>query len=146
MTTMSKTEEVRTEKSEFTAPVNVAAAADKWFSTRTKRLAKQKEVDALEREESFLKDHIIQVLPASKAEGISGKLVTVMIEKKDRAEVSDFDAFTDFIVKNKKKGAFSLLNRAVNAKTVKEYWAAGVEVPGLKKVTYKTLAYSAKKT
>lgn len=124
-------------------PKKMAEVADLWFSTRAARLALQKQVDALEAREAQLKSHIIDNLPASSATGIRGKLVAVVIEKKDRAELADFDAFTDFIVKNRKKGAFALMNRALNAKAIKEYWDMGQQVPGVNQVAYKTLSYSA---
>lgn len=130
---------------EFKPPKKLADAADLWFSTRAERLALQKQVDALEAKEALLKSHIIDTLPASSATGIRGQLVAVVIERKDRPEVEDYDAFCDFIVKNRKKGAFALLNRALNAKSIKEYWDAGKAVPGINKVQYKTLSYSAVK-
>lgn len=130
-------------EAKFVIPKKDAEVADLWFSTRAARLAMQKEVDALESKEAKLKAYIIDHLPASSATGIRGKLVAVTIEKKDRAELADFDAFTDFIVKNRKKGAFALLNRALNAKAIKEYWDMGQQVPGVNKVPYKTLSYSA---
>lgn len=128
---------------EFTAPANMAQAADAWWKVRTKRLAKAKEVEALEREEAFLKDHLIQVVPANSATGVAGKLVSITIEKKFRPLVEDWDKFYAAIRKD--RNGFRFLNRAVNAAACKEVWEAGKVVPGVKKDQYKTLSYSARK-
>lgn len=129
-------------KPKYVVPKKPADAADRWFEVMQKRLALGKEVAALEAEEKFLKAHLIDVLPANNATGISGKTVTVLVERKERAEIADYDAFVEYIAKNRKKGTFALLNRAVNAASVKEYWARGEDVPGIAKVDYKTLSYS----
>lgn len=129
-------------KPKYTVPKKPADVADRWFEIMQERLALGKQIAALEAEEKFLKAHLIDTLPAGNATGISGRLVTVLVERKDRAEISDYDAFVDYIAKNKKKGAFALLNRAVNAASVKEYWDQGKDVPGITKVQYKTLSYS----
>ena len=133
---------VEAEKPKFKIPKKSGDLADRWFDLMQQRLTLQRQVDALEAEERFLKNHIIDTLPANSATGISGQRVTVMIERKERPEISDYDAFIEYIAKNRKKGTFALLNRAVNAKSVKEYWAAGQTVPGIDKVQYKTLSYS----
>jgi hypothetical protein len=129
-------------KKTFPIPKTEAQVADRWYTVMQERLALQKQVDALAAEEAFLKAHIIDTLPRSKATGIAGKLVQVNIADKVRGEIKDFDAFSEFIAKNRKKGAFALLNRALNVKSCTEYWDAGKEVPGVAQVPYKTLSYS----
>jgi hypothetical protein len=127
----------------FKVPKTEAEVADRWFSLMQQRLELNRQATKIEAEEKFLKAHIIDTLPRSRATGISGKLVTVKIEDKTRVDVTDWDAFYAHIVKNRNKGAFALLNRAVNAKSVQEYWDQGKQVPGLEPVGYKTLSYSA---
>ncbi len=120
-------------------PKSLAQVADLYFTTMNARLAKQREADALEAQEKLLKNHLIDNLPKSQADGIKGKLVQVSIEVKQRVDVKDWDAFYAHI---KKKGEFELLNRAPNMKAIKERWEKNVKIPGLEPVDYKTLSYS----
>jgi hypothetical protein len=131
-----------TEKLAYPIPKTEAQVADRWITLMDKRLALQREVDAIEKEEKFLKAWIIDNLPRSRATGIAGKLVQVNIVDKSRPEVKDYDAFCEFVARNRKKGAFALLNRALNAKSIGEYWAAGRQVPGIVEVPYKSLSFS----
>ena len=131
-----------TERKTYPIPKTEAQVADRWITLMDKRLALQKEVDAIEDEEKFLKNHIIDTLPRSRATGIAGKLVQVNIVDKVRGEIQDYDAFCEFLARNRKKGAFALLNRALNTKSLTEYWTQGREVPGVAQVQYKSLSFS----
>ena len=131
-----------TEKKSYPIPKTEAQVADRWITLMDRRLALQREADEIEREEKFLKAWIIDNLPKSRATGIAGKLVQVVIVPKERPEIKDYDAFCAFIAKNRSKGAFALLNHAVNVKSVSEYWAAGKTVPGVERVPYKSLSFS----
>jgi hypothetical protein len=108
------------------------------------RLAKQREADALEAEERFVKAWIIDTLPMSNATGVAGHVCSVRVVPKERPQLvaEQADAFFEFVAKNRKKGAFALLNRALNAKACAEYWAQGKEIPGVAREQYKTLSYS----
>ena len=131
-----------TEKKTFPIPKTEAQVADRWITLMDKRLALQKEVNAIEEEEKFLKAHIIDTLPRSRATGIAGKLVQVNIVDKVRGEIADYDAFCEYVAKNRKKGTFALLNRTLNTKSLSEYWAVGKEVPGVSQVPYKSLSFT----
>lgn len=127
----------------FKVPAAVAPAADRWYTLMQKRLTLQREADEVEKEEKYLKAWIIDNLPRSRATGTAGKLVRVQIAPKTRYEIKNADEFFAYIAKNRLKGAFALLNRAVNAKAAGEYWDAGKRVPGLEQVPYKSISYSA---
>lgn len=113
-------------------PKTLAGCADRLYTVRQARLAKQRELEVFEREESALREHLIQNLPKSSATGIAGKLARVSILSKLVVQVTDWDALDQYIVKNYKKnpGVFSLLQRRVGDASVKEIWEAGKEVPG----------------
>lgn len=115
-------------------PKSLAQCADKLYEVRQARLAKQKEVEAMEREEAALREHLINNLPKSQASGIAGKLARVTVESKTVVQVEDWDKLYAYMVKQygKNKGIFSLLQRRVGDATVKEMWQAGKDVPGCK--------------
>jgi hypothetical protein len=123
-------------------PKALGAAGELYISTRDARLALQKQVDALEEHEKLLKQHIIDTTPKSSATGVVTKLGTLKVVTKVVPQVADWDKFYEYVAKNKKKGGFALLNRAVNAGAVKEIWDAGKEVPGVKSFTAVTLSIS----
>lgn len=122
-------------------PKTLAAAADKLFSTRQGRLKLQKEVDALQAEETALKMYLLQNLPKDDASGISGKLARVTAVTKDVPRVENWSEVYAHIVKEyglhvKRKdglqdGAFSLLGRSIGKKAVEEQWDAGKVIPGV---------------
>lgn len=124
-------------------PDTLAECADQWFLARERRLAMQKEVDLLEEKEKQLKAYLIDNLPKSHASGIAGQLVQVHIKLKHRPTVVDKEKFYAYI---KKKNAFDLLGAAPLASGVRARWEAGEQVPGVKRYSYKDLAYSALKS
>lgn len=131
------------DKPKFKSPKKLdGSVADRYYELMQRRLALNREAALIEEEEKFLKAWIIDNLPMSNATGIAGSLCRVSVVPKKRPEVKDWDAFYEYIVKNRKKGAFALLNRAVNTKSVAEYWEAGVTVPGVEQQPYKSLSYS----
>ena len=126
----------------FKAPKSLAVCADQLFSTRNQRLALQKQVDELASQESILREHLIDNLPKSDATGITGKLVRATIEVKTVYTAKDWDATHDYILKNAKKnpGVWALMNKALNAKGVKEMFESGVKVPGVETLDVKVVS------
>ena len=130
----------------FTPPKNMALAADQLFSTREQRLALQKQCDELQKQETVLREHIINNLPKSEATGITGKLVRATIETKTVYQVdTEHDGWTslrDYIIKNQKKdpGVWGLMNKALNSATVKEMAEAGKLPPGVKAFDVKVVS------
>lgn len=114
----------------FKPPKSLAACVDLLYKIRQERLAKDKEAAALKEKETALSEHLINNLPKSEASGIAGKVARVSIETKQIVTVTDWDKLYDYVVKNKKKGAFALLQRRVSDSAVKEIWQAGKPVPG----------------
>jgi len=112
-------------------PKSIAAAADLYFQTREARLTLQRQADATQEFENELKEHLIAAIPKSDATGIAGKLCRVSVVTKPKPIVEDWEAFYAHVAKNRTKGSFALMNRAVNAKAIQEIWDAGKKVPGV---------------
>lgn len=139
------TEKVYEPPAGWKAPKTLGAVADKLFTTRNARLALAKEVDALQAEETALKNHLIATLPKSDANGVAGKLCRVAVNKKDVARVEDWPGFyaglvADYTSHMRKKdglqdGAFALLQRSLGKAAVKEAWENGKAVKGVGKFT-----------
>ena len=114
----------------FKLPKSLAVCADMLYETRTKRLAVQKEVDALQAVESALREHLIDNLPKSQATGVSGKTANAKIMTDFKPRVTDWDKFRAYIIKNK---AFELLQKRVSDEAIQERWDAGKEIPGVER-------------
>lgn len=120
----------------FKPPKTLAAAADDLFKIREQRLAKQKEVDALQAQETALSEHLIANLPKSEATGVAGKTCRVAIVSKTIVSINNWDAYYGYIAKESKKnpGVWSLLQKRVGEAAVKEMWEAGKVVPGAERM------------
>lgn len=125
----------------FVVPKTVAGAADKLYLLREERYELQRQVAALEAQESQLRDFIIDTLPKSEASGIAGKVARVSIVKKVIAQVNNWPKFYAHILKTKD---FSLLQRRCAPVAIEEQWAAKKVVPGTTKFTAVTLSLTKK--
>lgn len=111
--------------------------ADLLYAVDTHRLECARIVEAQKKFVTKLEKWFIQTLPDSEATGIAGQVARVQIKHKERPSVVNWDKVYDHIRKSKE---FELLNRAVNAKAVKERWEAGKQVPGIEKFAYKDVS------
>lgn len=109
-------------------PKTLAECADLLYKTRASRLAKDKEAEKLKNQETFLTNFIIDNLPKSNAEGVTGKVCRVELTRKEKPTVTDWDALYKYI---KRTGAFELLQRRLTEAAIKERWEARKEVPGV---------------
>ena len=114
--------------SKFKIPKRIGDVADLLYKTRAARLAKKKEMDDLQAQETALKNHLIDVLPKSEASGVAGKAARVQILVKQRVGVEDWDKFYAYI---KKTGSFDLLQRRPAENAIKERWEGRKVVPGV---------------
>lgn len=113
-------------------PKNLAQCADRLYVVRQERLALQKQVEQMEREEAALREHLINNLPKSQASGIAGKVARATVETKTVVAVKDWDKLWQYIVKQypENPGVTAFVQRRVGDTAVKEVWAAGKTVPG----------------
>lgn len=114
-------------------PKSLAECADLYYTTRETRLKLEREAKASADFESSLKEHLINNIPKSNATGVAGKLCRVSIGTKAVPQVEDWEKFYAYVAKNKSKGGFAFLNKAVNTAAVKEVWDAGKTIPGVAK-------------
>lgn len=119
--------------SKFKIPKRIGDVADLLYRTRAARLAKKKEMEDLQAQETALKNHLIDTLPKSEASGVAGKAARVQILMKQRVGVEDWDKFYAYI---KKTGSFELLQRRPSEAAIKERWEGKKTVPGVAAEAY----------
>lgn len=106
----------------------MGALADELHEIRDARLAVSKLADAIKAEEQRITDHIIETVDANSEGGVIGKRFKATIVRESKPVVDDWDKFYEHVRKTK---SFDLLNKALNAGSVKERWEDGKEVPGV---------------
>jgi hypothetical protein len=118
-------------------PATLGACADLLFKLRAARLVQDKLAADMKAQETELTNHLINTLPKSQAEGVTGKFGKVKILQKNVPQVKDWDAFQKYILKTKD---FSLLQRRAGDAAIKERWDSGKTVPGVEAFTVTTLS------
>lgn len=113
----------------LTIPKTLGECADLLYKVKAARLAKKKEMEELESQETELKEYIIKTLPKSKASGVAGKVARIAVANKDVQQVEDWDALFKYVKKN---DAFELLQRRLSTAAVQERLDDGQQVPGVK--------------
>lgn len=128
------------DKADFKKPKNLATAADRMYTVRQERYAAQKIVDALQAEETFLANHLVDNLPKDDATGAIGKVAKATITSKTKPRVVDWPKLHAYILKNK---AFDLLQKRVADEAVMSRFDAGKKIPGVD--TFKAIGVSLNK-
>lgn len=114
-----------------TLPRSLGACADRMYVIDEVELPKLKKlIEKLEKEYKAIAEHLIQNLPKSEANGITGKLARAEIDSKPVPTVKDWDKVYAYI---KKTGSFDLLQRRLSTTAVKERWDAKRAIPGVDK-------------
>lgn len=106
----------------------LAEKVDKYYTLREARLARQKEVDALQEAETELKEDLIRQISKSDASGVAGKIARVSVVTKREPAIKDFEVFMAYVSRRK---AWDLLQRRVSAAAIKARWEDGKEIPGI---------------
>jgi hypothetical protein len=112
----------------FKLPKTVGAAADRLYELKDAKSTLAKQVDAIEEEQTALKNFIIEKLPKSEATGVAGKLARVTVVTKPVPQVKDWDAFW---AKFNKKTDTDMLSRSISKAAVQARLDAGKTVPGV---------------
>ena len=127
-----------TEKKKIRLPRAMGKCADKLYEVRQRRLALQKEFDALKAEETAIKNHIIDKLPKSQASGIAGSLARVTVITKEQPQVKDQEAFRKYMNRTKR---FDLANKLQpSAPAIRDMWEEGKDIPGVDKFNVVTVS------
>jgi len=104
---------------------------DRLYATRAKRLALEKDVNALKLEEDLLGKELIGDLDGLGMEAARGSTAMFSIAKKVVADVEDWNKVYEFI---KKDNAFDLLQRRLGTTAWKEYLDSGLLIPGTREL------------
>lgn len=117
-------------------PKNLGGCVDLYYDLRQERLLAEKVADALKKREQFAFDHIVNNIPKGDG-GAVGKRFKAIRTETDTYSIEDDQVFYEHVRKTKD---FSLLNRAINQKAVRERLEDpkfvkkfGAKVPGTKK-------------
>ena len=109
-------------------PQTLGACADLLMVLKGETSELNRQFKLLKSFESEIKNKLIDELPKSQAEGVTGKTAQATITKKPKPTVKDWSKLYAHILKTKD---FSFLNCSVGAAAVKEHWEAGEKVPGV---------------
>lgn len=116
----------------FKLPKTLAGCADALYTMQEERYALQKKVDELAKQETALREHLIENLPKSEALGVTGRVARATIKEKEivelvGTEVDRFSKLYDYILRNARRdpGVWSLLQRRCGDAAAKELIAAG---------------------
>jgi len=111
---------------------------DQYAHMKAERLAMQRVVNKLEKEEEKLKE---QLLALQNPEVVDTPYVVAQFYEEDKPEVFDWDQLYTHIWENKE---FDLLEKRVGRAAMKDRWKEGEDVPGVRhlkvknvKLTYK---------
>lgn len=131
---MAKKEEVSEdtpkEAPAIVLPKTLGACVDLFYKTRQQRYKLNKEVEALEKLESAISEHLINEVPKGESSGVAGKIARVSLNTKIVPQVSDWDSFYKYV---KRTGSFDLLQKRLATKAVEDRWENKKEVPGVAK-------------
>jgi hypothetical protein len=110
----------------------LAALADHYWDTRTKRLAADKAASELKTEESKAEATLVAEMRAQNLTAIGGARVRLALPTVPdyTPAVQDWQRLWDYILETKD---FSFLEKRVGKAAVKERWEANINVPGVTK-------------
>ena len=119
-------------------PKNLGGCVDLYYDLRQERLEAERAAEALKKREVFVYEHIINNIPKGDGGAVGKRFKAIRTE----TPIYSIDDDTEFYAFIKKTGDFSLLNRAINQKAVRERLEDpkfvkkyGGKVPGTKKFT-----------
>lgn len=124
-------------KAAFKKAKTQGARADLYYEMNNKRLELNRQAKTIEDFTAKLGKWFIQELPDKDSTGVAGKVARIQVKDDTVPRVMDWSKFYAHIKKN---NAFELLNRAVNAKSVKERWDNKKQVPGVDKFSIKKIS------
>lgn len=109
-------------------PKQIGLCIDMLYEMRAERLAAQKQVDSMKKDEAALEEHILKVFGKSELNGAKGSVATAAIKTIRTANLTDWDAFVAWVAKTK---SWDCLRKQPAVTAVKERWDDGKEVPGV---------------
>lgn len=111
--------------------------ADDLHEIREARLALNKVVEAVKREETRIADHIIDNIDIDTEGGVMGAAYKATVVRDEQYTMEDPDKFYAHV---KRTGNFHYLNKALNKGSIRERVEAGKPVPGVGSITIKKIS------
>lgn len=105
-----------------------AQLADSYVETRNRRLAAQRQVDEIEKEEKKMKAQLIAAFKEHNFRAIGGARCTITHRIKNTATATDWEQVHTFIKEN---DAWDLMQRRLTQKAVELRWEDGIHIPGI---------------
>jgi hypothetical protein len=118
-------------------PKTIGACADRLYKIKELKSELNRQSAVLDKEESEIKEHVINTLPKDEVNGVAGKLGRVTIKKTPKPSVKDWAKLYAYILKKKD---FSLLQRKPSEAAIKDRWNEGEKVPGVESFTVVTVS------
>lgn len=126
---------------EIKLPKTLGACVDRLFAIRAERSQINVVDTKLDEERKAIEKRLIDELPASNADGITGKMARATVISKRVGTISDPAKLKAYI---KKTGAFELISMRLSQEAVTERWEAKKQVPGVKGLTVKKISLTKK--
>ena len=117
--------------------MSTLALALQWREKRAERLALDKQVAELKKQEEALKDKVMANLRKSANKSVSNGDRLFQWVEKEEPTIEDWPALYKHI---QKTGEFELLQRRLNTGSVKERWEIGKKVPGVTAIPVESLS------
>jgi hypothetical protein len=119
------------------APKKIGSVVDLYYQTREQRLIVDKLAAELKKQESLLKELIIDTVPKSDSSGAVGMLASVQIVPKITFGAKDWDKIWAYIFKYKET---DILQKRLSVEAVSSRFDLKKPVPGTERVPYKDLS------
>ena len=123
---------MRLRLSKFKLPRSLNVAADMYYSMRQRRYELQAAVEEQRVQESQLRAHLLESLPAGNAE-VVGEIARVKLVPKIGVKITNWDDLHEYV---RRYAAWGILQRKVDEDVIRKLWENGKEVPGVEPSAY----------
>lgn len=106
----------------------LAQAVDQYYNVRLARLEKDKEAAELKKQETELKQFLIDNISKSDATGVCGRMMRATLRVKPEPTAEDWEAIRKYVTRYK---AWDILQKRLSTTAIKERWDDGKQIPGV---------------
>lgn len=118
-------------------PESLGACVDLYAEIRDLRLAMDKEVEAVQKRESEIKEHLIANLTKGEDSGVAGAIFRGHVTQKPEPTIADWNLFCSYVAKT---GRFDMMQKRVTKTAILDTWEAEGAVPGIDRVLIPSLS------
>jgi hypothetical protein len=122
-----------------TLPEEVGKCIDLLVKARQERKRREAEAKKVSAVEEHIKEHIIETFGREKISGAKGTLGSATLSEKDTPQISDYEAFCEYVKDN---DAWDLFQRRPGEVACQARWESGVVIPGVTKFHKKDISLS----